>query len=286
VSTDAFTVTRRPATGVAELRMHGTSDGNAMGATVWRDLPTVIAELESDEAVRAVVLRGAGDCFSVGMDLRWYLTHYRRLVRSDDGGPAMRGHLMAEATAMQDAISAVSASPLPFVAAVHGACVGTGLELIAACDIRFASADALFSLREVRIGVVADLGSLQRLPKLIGAGPTREWALTGRDVTATEAARHGLVSAALADPSSLFLHAHTIAAQIAGYSQPVVAGIKNVLEQTQDLSVPDGLRYANVWNAAFLPSPELPAQLAEALRASSAEAQERSFETAPKNDTY
>ena len=162
---------------MAEVRLHGTGDGNAMGATVWAALPEVVAELDADNEVRAVVLRGAGDGFTVGLDLRWYLTHYRRLLR--DAG-SLRVRLLSEAERMQDAISAPARSRLPFIAAVHGACVGAGLDLVAACDIRLASADATFSLREVRIGVVADLGSLQRLPRLIGAGPTRELALTGR----------------------------------------------------------------------------------------------------------
>ncbi|HEX5116516.1 MAG TPA: enoyl-CoA hydratase-related protein [Pseudonocardiaceae bacterium] len=283
---DAFTVTRQPETGIAELRLHGTSSGNAMGAAVWHDLPEVVAELESDESVRAVVLRGADDCFSVGLDLRWYLTHYRRMIRASDGGQAMRRQLAAEAEAMQGAISTICASPLPFVAAVHGACVGAGLDLVAACDIRFASAPAYFSLREVRIGVVADLGSLQRLPRMIGAGPTREWALTGRDVSADEAWRRGLVSRVFADSATLFLHAHTIAEQIASHPPHVVAGVKNVMEQTQDLSVPAGLRYVGVWNAAFLPSQELPDLLAAALRTSATDPPGRTFPTASENDTY
>jgi enoyl-CoA hydratase len=152
---------------------------------------------------------------------------------------------------------------------VHGACVGAGLDLVAACDIRLACAGASFSLREVCIGVVADLGCLQRLPRLIGAGPTRELALTGRDLPADEAHLRGLVTTLLPTAAELFDHARAVAARIAGHPAHVVAGIKEVLEQTQDMSVPAGLRYANVWNAAFLPSPNLPELLADALRGSS-----------------
>ncbi|MEH0935372.1 enoyl-CoA hydratase-related protein [Micromonospora psammae] len=253
--------------GVAVVEMGGTGTGNAMGATVWRRLPDLVAELEDDERVRAVVLRGAGDRFTVGLDLRWYLTHYRRLTRHGTGHPDVRARLLAEAAAMQRALDAVAASRLPFVAAVHGGCVGAGLDLVAACDIRFASADAFFSLREVTIGVVADLGSLQRLPRLIGAAPTREMALTGRDVPAAEAARLGLVSRVLDTPEDLFSHARDVATGIARHSARVVAGIKEVLAQTQDLPLAAGLRYTAVWNAAFLPAPDLPDRLADALRA-------------------
>ncbi|HEX6873106.1 MAG TPA: enoyl-CoA hydratase-related protein [Micromonosporaceae bacterium] len=261
----AFVTRLDPATGVAEVRMCGTGAGNAMGALVWAELPRVVQALAADDQVRAVVLRGEADCFSVGLDLRWYLTHYRRLVRAGDE-LGLRQRLLAEAEQMQQAINAVATTRLPVIAAVHGACVGAGLDLAAACDIRLASADAYFSLREVRIGVVADLGSLQRLPRLIGAGPTRELALTGRDLPADEAYRHGLVSAVLPAATELFARASALAAQIAGYPCHVVAGIKDVLDRTQDLPVSAGLRYVNVFNAAFLPSPHLPDLLARALR--------------------
>jgi enoyl-CoA hydratase len=263
---DPFGVERDPATGVAVVSLHGTAAGNAMGASVWSRLPTLVAELERDPDVRAVVLRGAGDRFTVGLDLRWYLTHYRRLVRSGEGHPDVRARLLAEAAAMQDALTALARSPLPSVAAVHGGCVGAGLDLAAACDVRLASAEAYFSVREITIGVVADLGSLQRLPRLIGAGPTRELALTGRDLPADEARSLGLVTQVLSSPDELFEAAGATAARIASYPTRVVAGIKEVLEQTQDMPLPTGLRYTAVWNAAFLPSPDLPGLLADALR--------------------
>ncbi len=266
MTAEPFGVSRDAPAGVAVLTLAGTAEGNAMGASVWSTLPELVASLESDETIRAVVVQGAGDCFSVGLDLRWYLTHYRRMLRCGDGQPRFREQLLAEAGRMQDALTAIVTSRLPFVAAVHGACVGAGLDLAAACDIRLAASDAYFSLREVRIGVVADLGSLQRLPRLIGAGPTRELALTGRDMPAAEANARGLVTGVLATPADLFDRANSVAAQIAAYPPHVIAGIKDVLEQTHNLPVAVGLRYSGVWNAAFLPSPELPDLLADALR--------------------
>ncbi|GAB3887378.1 crotonase/enoyl-CoA hydratase family protein [Kibdelosporangium lantanae] len=262
----AFEVTTDPATGVAEVCLHGSAEGNAMGATVWAALPDLVSTLDADGSVRAVVLRGAGDCFSVGLDMRWYLTHYRRLMRDGPGAPHVRRTLLAEAAAMQAAITALADNRLPVIAAVHGACVGAGLDVVSACDIRMASADAYFSLREVRIGIVADLGSLQRLPRLIGAGPTRELALTGRDLPAGEAYRRGLVTTLVPTPDQLFDQARALAARIAGHPPQVVAGIKQVMAATADMSVEDGLRHVAVWNAAFLPSPELPDLLADALR--------------------
>jgi enoyl-CoA hydratase len=265
--TAPFDVTIDPATGVARVSLHGTGDGNAMGACVWTALPELVSALDADESVRAVVLRGAGDCFSVGLDLRWYLTHYRRLTRTGSETPRFRQALLTEAEHMQRAITTVADSRLPFIAAVHGACVGAGLDLVSACDVRLATSNAHFSLREVGIGIVADLGSLQRLPRLIGAGPTRELALTGRDMPADEAYRRGLVTTLAASPEDLFEQADAVAARIAAHPGHVVGGIKRVMAATEGMTVAEGLRHVAVWNAAFLPSPELPGLMADALRA-------------------
>lgn len=260
----AFDVELDERAGVATVTLTGTGAGNAMGGLVWSELPAVFQALDANPAARAVVLRGAGDCFSVGLDLRWYIPRYRRLVRGDAADVAQR--LLDEATWMQDAIGAVSASRLPVVAAVHGSCVGVGLELVAACDIRLASADAVFSLPEVRLGIVADLGVLQRLLRIVGAGHTRELALTGREVPAGEARSLGLVTKVLATPEELFAEARALAARIAGYPPRTVHGIKQVIERTQDMPLEAGVRYSGLWGAAFLASPELPDLLTAALR--------------------
>ena len=261
----AFDVQLDDQAGVATVTLSGTGAGNAMGGLVWSELPSVFEALDANQAVRAVVLRGAGDCFSVGLDLRWYIPRYRRLVRGGEGADVAQ-RLLDEATWMQDALGAVSASRLPVVAAVHGRCIGVGLELVAACDIRLASADAVFSLPEVRLGIVADLGVLQRLLRIVGAGHTRELALTGRDVPAAEARSMGLVTKVLATAEALFEEARAVAGRIAGYPPHTVSGIKQVIERTQDMPLELGLRHSAVWTAAFLPSPELADLLSAALR--------------------
>lgn len=250
-------------TGVATVTLVGTGAGGAMGGLVWTELPVLAAGLDGDERVRAVVLRGCGEDFSVGLDLRWYLPHHRRMARRPDG---LSAALLAETTAMQAAIGAVAASRLPWVAAVHGACVGAGLDLVAACDIRLASADAYFSLREVVLGIVADLGGLQRLPRVIGAGATLELALTGRDLPAAEALALGLVTRVAADRAAVVADATGVAERIAGHPPTAVSGIKAVLDRTTDLPLAEGLRHVALWNAAFLPSVPLTDLLAAALR--------------------
>ena len=261
----AFDVELDDETGVATVALRGTGAGNAMGGLVWSELPAVFEALDASPAARAVVLRGAGECFSVGLDLRWYIPRYRRLVRGGDGRDVTQ-RLLDEATWMQDALGAVAASRLAVVAAVHGSCVGVGLELVAACDIRLASADAVFSLPEVRLGIVPDLGVLQRLLRVVGAGHTRELALTGREVPAAEAHSMGLVTRVFARPEALFEEARSVAEQIAGYLPQTVYGIKQTLERTQDAPIDVGMHEAAVWNAAFLPSPDFADLLEAALR--------------------
>jgi enoyl-CoA hydratase len=266
LSTATMSVQHFPRTRVAVVTMRGTGAGNAMGARVWSELPELMTVLEAADEIGAVVLRGDGDCFTVGLDLLWYIPKYRRLARLGEGSPRFRRELLAEATRMQNAISRIQHSPLGVVAAVHGACIGAGLDLATACDIRLASTSAFFSVREARIGIVADLGVLQRLPRLIGAGPARELALTARDLPAAEAAVIGLVSGLFATPAELFDQARATAARIAGNLPHVTAGIKELMNSNDEFPLSAGLRHAAVWNAAFLPSPELPGLMAGALR--------------------
>jgi enoyl-CoA hydratase len=143
------------------------------------------------------------------------------------------------------------------IAAVHGYCIGGGVDLIAACDIRLASADAVFSVRETKIAIVADLGSLQRLPRIISMGHVAELAYTGKDVTADRARQMGLVNDVQADHESTLKAAAEMAAEIAANSPLAVQGTKAVLAAGEGRSVAEGLEYVAAWNAAFLPSEDL-----------------------------
>ena len=174
-----------------------------------------------------------------------------------------RDKLLALIDRMQLAVSAVSTCRKPVIAAIDGWCIGGGLDLAAACDIRICSAQATFSLREIRLAIVADLGSLQRLPPIIGQGHTRQLAYTGEDINAERALRIGLVNDVYADADALFAAASALAKRIAASSPVTVRGVKQVMDYCADKSIEDGLRYTAVWNAAFLQSNDL----AEALSA-------------------
>lgn len=244
------------ADGVAEVVLVGPGKGNAMGPDFWREVPDVFARLDRDEDVRAIVVRGEGDHFSYGLDLA--------AMMGDLGGHFAGANLAAERTAlldlvldMQQAFDRVESCRKPVVAAVSGWCIGGGLDLIAACDIRLCSKEARFSLREVKVAIVADLGSLQRLPRVIGEGNARELALTGKDIAAERALRINLVNEVYETPAALLDAARQMAREIADNPPLVVQGIKRVMNYCSDKSVKDGLEYVAVWNSAFLQSHDL-----------------------------
>jgi enoyl-CoA hydratase len=241
---------------VAEIILVGPGKGNAMGPDFWREVPCVFRALHADTDTRVVLVRGAGGNFSYGLDL---------MAMAGELGPRISGQqqafertqLLAFIDELQDAFNAIAACRKPVIAAVAGWCIGGALDMIAACDVRLASADARFSLREVKVAMVADLGSLQRLPAIIGEGNTRELALTGRNIDATTALRMGLVTDVLANEEALLVAARAMAVEIAENPALVVQGIKAVMNSDIARGVADGLRTVALWNSAFLQSEDL-----------------------------
>jgi enoyl-CoA hydratase len=248
---------------VAEVVLLGPGRGNAMGPAFWAELPVVIAALDADRSVRVVLVRGDGDNFSYGLDLPAMMGEMGVLLAADGGLAGARTEFLDLALRMQAAITSVEDCRKPVVAAVQGWCIGGGVDLIAACDVRLCSSDARFSVREVKVAIVADMGSLQRLPGIVGEGWTRRLALTGEDVAADLAERIGLVSEVHADHASLLAGARELCATIASNPPLVVQGTKRILNASRDLGRAAALDHVAVWNAAFLPSHDL----AEAVQA-------------------
>jgi enoyl-CoA hydratase len=246
--------------GVAELLLLGPGRGNSMGEDFWRELPLAIGALEADRSLRAVLLRGSGEHFSYGLDLAGMGAQIGPILAD---GAAGRPRVVELAQRMQAGFDAIARSRLPVVAAVDGWCIGAGIELIAACDVRLASAAARFALREVKVGIVPDLGGIQRLPHLVGEGWARLLALTGREIDATTALRIGLVSEIAADAAALLASARALAAQIAANPPLVVAGIKQVMNARIAGGVADGNREAATLNGMLMQSEDF----AEAMRA-------------------
>lgn len=241
---------------VAEVTLLGPGKGNAMGPDFWRELPVVFGALDGDPEVRAIVLTGSGKDFSYGLDLPAVLSGWMPLLAGDAlAGP--RTTLLEDIRRLQAGVSAVAAARTPVIASVSGWCVGGGVDLISAADIRLASADAKFSVREAKLAIVADLGSLQRLAGIIGEGHLRELALTGKDIGAARAEKIGLVNDVHPDQESALAAARSLAEEIAANPPLVVQGVKDVLSVNRESRVADGLRYVSAWNAAFLPSEDL-----------------------------
>jgi enoyl-CoA hydratase len=240
---------------------------NAMGMDLWRDLPLAMAAVSAQTDVRAIVLAAKGPHFSVGLDLKAMGAvlsgggaNAGASDSSSSSAPSMAARARGartEVLRLQDAITAVARCPKPVIAAVHGYCIGGGVDLIAACDIRLASADAVFSVREAKMAIVADLGSLQRLPAIISAGHLAELAYTAKDISADRAKEIGLVNDVATDAEGVLKAAHALAAEIAANSPIAVQGTKAVLAANEGKTVAEGLDYVATWNAGMLASEDL-----------------------------
>ncbi|KJF20591.1 crotonase/enoyl-CoA hydratase family protein [Rhodococcus sp. AD45-ID] len=253
-SWNAFTVEREDH--IAQVTLIGPGKGNAMGPDFWSELPEIFADLDTDPDVRAVVIAGSGKHFSFGLDLPAMSGEFGAVLADKaQAGPRTKFHDMIKR--MQSGINAVADCRKPVIAAVQGWCIGGGVDLITAADIRYASVDAKFSIREVKVAIVADMGSLARLPAIIGDGHLRELALTGKDIDAARAEKIGLVNDVFDDADAVLAAARATAQEIALNPPLVVHGIKDVLDHSRSASVDDSLRYVAAWNAAFLPSQDL-----------------------------
>jgi len=242
---------------VVQVTMLGPGKGNAMGPDFFREMPEVFAALDADDSVHAIVVAGSGAHFCYGLDLTAMLGDLSAAGTDDGGLAAARTAMRGKIRSYQRAVDAVAECRKPVAVAIWGWCIGGGVDLAAACDVRYASTDARFSVREVKVAVVADLGSLQRLPAIIGDGHLRELALTGKDIDAARAEKIGLVNDVLPDQAAALAAAHAFADETAANPPLVVQGVKEILEAARGPAVAAGLRYVAAWNAAFMPSHDL-----------------------------
>lgn len=239
---------------VARIVMNKPDKANSMTPEFWSELPRVVAVLGRDQSVRCAVVSGEGRHFSGGMDLAAF-AGIANLFRSEPGRAAFA--LRELILSLQDAFTAIERARFPVIAAVHGACIGGAIDLITACDIRIASADATFAVEEIHIGMAADVGTLQRLPKLIAPSVAAELCYSGRRFDAAEAKAIGLVSAVYADRERLVEAANALAHAIAQKSPLAMAGIKKNLAYARDHSVADGLDHIATWNGGMLRADDL-----------------------------
>jgi enoyl-CoA hydratase len=252
---DFFEVEKHVAQQTAVLYLNRPAKLNAMNWPFWRDLPLVVDDLEKDPEVRVVVIAGRGKSFSVGIDaFEFFVNNQDALAGAT---PEFREKLYDLILQMQEGFNRMAEGNNIYIGAVHRHCIGAGLDLIAACDLRLAARDAIFSVRETKIAIVADMGSLNRLPLIIGQGATRMLALTGRDFPAEAALRMGLINELHENQEELMKAALSLAAEIAGNADNAVRGTKKVLNYMENHSVEDGLKYVAAWNSAFFNAGEV-----------------------------
>lgn len=249
---------------VATVLLDRPQKRNAMGEAFFAELPQAMAEVSRDDDIRAVVIAAKGPHFTVGLDLTALagIAGGEETAAGDGGGRKPSPAKLASRTydnvlRLQASISAVADCTKPVIAVVHGYCIGGGIDLISACDIRICSAGALFSVRETKMAIVADLGTLQRLPQILPMGHVAELVYTGKDIDADRAERIGLVNEVHPDGDSALAAGRALAAEIAANSPFAVQGTKAVLAHIHRQQVEDGLRFVAAWNAGHLRSHDL-----------------------------
>lgn len=245
----AFLITRDGP--VAHLRLNRPEASNALDMAFWRDFGPALRTLDAGGDVRALVLSGEGRNFCAGMDISVFAGG----AILETGTAAQRQAFHDTARNLQATLTQLERVRFPVIAAVHGACVGGGLDMIAACDLRLASADAYFRVEEINIGMMADIGSLQRLPRLLPEAVVRELAYLGTSLSAERAERLGFVNAVHADADAVVAAALETARAIAAKAPLAVSGSKAALNYARDHTVAEGLEWVaimqgSLWNTA------------------------------------
>ncbi|WP_312380333.1 crotonase/enoyl-CoA hydratase family protein [Stutzerimonas balearica] len=239
---------------VAQVVIDRPEKINAMNADFWAEIIDVFRWVDDTDEVRVVVLSGAGPHFSSGIDLQ-LLAQVGAQLGKDVGRNAEQ--LRRKILSLQASFNAVDHCRKPVIAAIQGYCLGGAIDLISACDMRYCSADARFSIKEIDMGMAADVGTLQRLPRIIGDGMMRELAYTGRTLDGAEAQAIGLVNRVYESPKALTEGVNELARQIAEKSPLAIRGTKEMIRYMRDHRVDDGLEYIATWNAAMLQAADL-----------------------------
>ncbi|WP_449245919.1 crotonase/enoyl-CoA hydratase family protein [Desulfarculus baarsii] len=236
---------------IAWLTLNRPDRYNAMSMAMYEMFLEEMPKLDADDDVRVVVIKAAGKNFTSGIDLNDF-TNLREKPTA-----LMRERLRLHILHLQESMSVVEKCRKPVIAAVHGACIGGGVDLLSACDIRLCEAKSYFSIRETKMAIIADLGTLQRFHTIVGQGHYRELALTSRDFSAQEAMAMGFVTHVYDDQAQLLAEAEKMARQIAANPPLTVQGTKDLMNFTRDFGVQAGLQYVAQKNSAQIISEDL-----------------------------
>ncbi|PIE70781.1 MAG: enoyl-CoA hydratase [Deltaproteobacteria bacterium] len=253
-SYEFYRVEKKPPIGFVYLNR--PEKKNAMNGPAWLELPGIFENLDQDPEIRAVIIAGEGQSFCAGIDLIGMMPEIPEMMDNEQKG-GVKWSLLPKIKLLQETNTCIERCRKPVIAAIHGYCIGAGLDMATACDIRLCSEDAVFSLREAAVGFVADVGVLQRLPQICGQGVTRELAFTAKNITAARAKEILLVNAVYADQEALMNAAEAMALEIAEKSPLAVQASKDVLNYGVGKSVDDGLNYVASISANIIPSHDL-----------------------------
>lgn len=229
---------------------------NAMNPPAWKETPPIFEDLDNDPEIRAIIVSGKGTCFSTGIDLMGMATELPELMEKKQTG-GVKAAMRKKIRILQDTMTCIERCKKPVIAAVHGYCIGAGLDMITACDIRLSEKNAVFSLREAAVGIVADVGVLQRLPHIVGQGITRELAFTAKNIDAHRAKEVLLVNHVYETYEELMENAEKEAILISKMSPLAVCASKDVLNFGIGKSVEDGLAYVASMSTNIIPSEDL-----------------------------
>ena len=243
---------------IATVSLNRPDKANAMDIAMWEEIETCFNWLDAEPSVRVVILAGEGKHFCAGLDLAVFTD----IAAAEGLEPSRRGEqLRRRILTMQANLTAIESCRKPVLAAIHYTCIGGAIDMTSCCDMRYCTADARFSIKEIDLGMTADVGTLQRLPHLIGDGLLRELAYTGRTVHADEARQIGLVNKVYADRQEMLEAVTAIARVIAEKSPLAIRGTKEMLLYARDHSVADSLNYIATWNASMLSTADVMASI-------------------------
>lgn len=246
---------------IAHIILNRPEKRNSMCASFWTDLPTIVQDIDRQAKARVIVLSSTGPHFSAGIDLQMLAGD--GVGRADRNDPQHGAAFIARVKQLQESFSVLEKCRLPVIAAIQGGCFGGGVDLVTACDLRYATRDAFLTIYEINVGMTADVGTFPRITNLIPEGIARELAYTGRRMPAEEARSFGLVNGVFDDQSAMLDGVMQVAAEIASKPPLAVYGCKQAITYARDHSTADALDHIGVWNASML----IPQEISEAMTA-------------------
>ena len=236
---------------IAHIRFNRPEKRNSMNEDFWNLFPKEVEELDDSGEIRALIVSSTGPHFSSGIDLNMFKDDVVEDESKHELGRS-RGYFIQQLHYLQNAASCLEAARFPVIAAIQGGCIGGGIDLVTAADMRICTKDAFFLIEEINVGLAADIGTIQRLPKIIPAGIAREWTMMGEKISADRAKEVGLVSSLHENQEEMLKSAFEIAEKLASKTPLAMWVTKEVLNYSRDHSVKEGLENVALWNAAML----------------------------------